>query len=130
MFSKMRFIVMFVTAVWVLFLLILISVKCLCYRTWSTANKLPLNEKRTKALVITGKRLSSTMDFIPEFFIGDTKLTNVSSAKLLGLEIDNALSFSSQVDNLSINCPSVLGYQGRSGVYCHSGNEWCTITVW
>ena len=49
---------------------------------WALANKLPLNEKKTKVLIITGKRLSSKIDYAPEVSIGSTKLTNVSSAKL------------------------------------------------
>ena len=73
--------------------------------SWASANKLPLNEKKTKVLVVTGKRLSSKIDFVPEVFIGSTKLTNVCSAKLLGLEIDQDLSFSWHVDS---SCKSVL----------------------
>ena len=67
---------------------------------WALANKLPLNEKKTKVLIITGKRLSSKIDYAPEVSIGNTKLTNISSVKLLGLEIDNELSFSRHVDNV------------------------------
>ena len=67
---------------------------------WALANKLPLNEKKTKVLIITGKRLSSKIDYAPEVFIGNTKLTNISSVKLLRLEIDDELSFSRHVDNV------------------------------
>ena len=68
--------------------------------SWASANKLPLNEKKTKVLVVTGKRLSSKIDYAPEVSIGSTKLTNVCSAKLLGLEIDQDLSFSWHVDSV------------------------------
>ena len=66
---------------------------------WASANKLPSNEKKTEVLIL-GKRLSSKLDYAPEVSIGTTKLTNVSSAKLLGLEIDHELSFSRHVDNV------------------------------
>ena len=68
--------------------------------SWASANKLPLNEKKTKVLVVTGKRLSSKINYAPEVSIGSTKLTNVCSAKLLGLEIDQDLSFSWHVDSV------------------------------
>ena len=76
--------------------------------SWASANKLPINDKKTKVLVVTGKRLLSKIDHAPEVSIGDTKLTNVLSAKLLGLEIDHELTFSRHVDNLCKNCPNVL----------------------
>ena len=76
---------------------------------WALANKLPLNEK-TKVLIITGKRPSSKIDYAPELSIGSTKLINVSSAKLLGLEIDE-LSFSRHIDNVCKKyCPNVLEF--------------------
>ena len=68
--------------------------------SWASANKLPINDKKTKVLVVTGKRLLSKIDHAPEVSIGDTRLTNVLSAKLLGLEIDHELTFSRHVDNL------------------------------
>ena len=68
--------------------------------SWASANKLPINDKKTKVLVVTGKRLLSKIDHAPEVSIGDTKLTNALSAKLLGLEIDHELTFSRHVDNL------------------------------
>lgn len=67
---------------------------------WASANKLPLNEKKTKVLVVTGKRLMDKMDCVPEVSVKDTQLTNVPSAKLLGLEIDHEVSFLLHVDNI------------------------------
>ena len=72
--------------------------------TWANANKLPLNQSKTKTLLITGKRLAKKISS------EDTKLSvvtnegitleQVETAKLLGLELDSELSFSSHVDKL------------------------------
>jgi len=67
---------------------------------WATTNKLPLNEQKTKLLIITGKRLHSKMNCAPAVSMNGNQLTNVSSAKLLGLEIDNELSFKPHIDKL------------------------------
>ena len=72
--------------------------------TWANTNKLPLNQSKTKTLLITGKRLAKKISS------EDTKLSvvtnegitleQVETAKLLGLELDSELSFSSHVDKL------------------------------
>ena len=64
--------------------------------TWATANKLPLNEMKTKALLITGKRLGKKMapnDKQLQISLDDKRLSRVPSATLLGLEIDQNLTF-------------------------------------
>ena len=58
---------------------------------WAASNKLPINEGKTKAMLITGKRLPSKIN---------AELELVPSAKLLGLEIDSELSFTSHVEKL------------------------------
>ena len=58
---------------------------------WAVSNKLPINEGKTKAMLITGKRLPSKIN---------AELELVPSAKLLGLEIDSELSFTSHVEKL------------------------------
>ena len=72
--------------------------------TWANANKLPLNQSKTKTLLITGKHLAKKISS------EDTKLSvvtnegitleQVETAKLLGLELDSELSFSSHFDKL------------------------------
>ena len=56
---------------------------------WATANKLPLNEKKTKVFTICDKHLSNRIPNDMTF-----------CAKLLGLEIDRELTFQSHVDKL------------------------------
>ena len=66
---------------------------------WANANKLPLNEEKTKVLMITGKRLASKLRNLPNVTTDGVKtLKIVNSATLLGLEIDNMLSFNLHVE--------------------------------
>ena len=55
------------------------------------ANKLPLNESKTKVLTITGKRLLTRIDHDLPIVVNGKQLENVQCAKLLGLEIDQEL---------------------------------------
>ena len=67
---------------------------------WATANKLPLNEKKTKVLTICGKRLSNRSPNDIVISVNGSQLENIQCAKLLGLEIDKELTFHSHVDKL------------------------------
>ena len=57
------------------------------------ANKLPLNESKTKVLTITGKRLLTRIDHDLTIVVNGKQLENVHCAKLLGLEVDQDLTF-------------------------------------
>ena len=67
---------------------------------WASVNKLPINEKKTKVLLVTGKRLPSKITHTPSITINGTELNNVSSVTLLGLEIDDKLTFDAHVDKI------------------------------
>ena len=58
---------------------------------WALANRLPLNEKKTKVLTVKGKRLLTKINN------PGSLLSNVVNFKLLGLEIDEELSFSEHI---------------------------------
>jgi len=62
---------------------------------WATANKLPLNETKTKTLTITGKRLLTRIehDLQCAVAVNGKQREHVQCAKLLGLEIDQELTF-------------------------------------
>ena len=62
---------------------------------WAASNKLPINERKTKAILIAGKRLPSKINYEMALTINGTELELVPSVKLLGLEIDSELSFNS-----------------------------------
>ena len=57
---------------------------------WALANRLPLNEIKTKVLLVKRKRLSTKINSVPEITCNGSLLTNVINFKLLGLEIDQA----------------------------------------
>ena len=65
---------------------------------WTFANKLPFNEKKTKVLLVKRKRLSSKIRSVPVTTCNGTMLTIVKNGKLLGLEIDEELSFSEHIN--------------------------------
>ena len=64
---------------------------------WALANRLPLNEKKNKVLTVKEKRLSTKLNNNPEITCNGSLLTNVMKVKLLGLEIDEELSFSEHI---------------------------------
>ena len=75
----------------------------------AASNQLPINEGKTKAMLITGKRLPSKIN---EEMTKETELELVPSAKLVGLEIDSELSFPSPAEKLNFvkSCHSELAY--------------------
>ena len=71
---------------------------------WSKQNRLHLNIKKTKSMLITGKRLGSKL--LPEDLSLDiktrnnTKLDQTPSHKLLGVHLDQDLNFDEHVDSV------------------------------
>ena len=76
---------------------------------WADSNKLPINESKTKAILITGKRLPSKINYEMALTINGTKLEVVPSVKLLDLEIDFELSFNSHVEKLCTKLSQRIG---------------------
>ena len=60
---------------------------------WAMANKLPVNETMTKVLTITGRRLLTQSEHDLAVVVNGYQFENVQCAKLLGLEIDQQLTF-------------------------------------
>jgi len=82
----------------------------------ATANKLPINESKTKALLITGKRLASKLEkemHACSLNVNGTELDLSSSVKLLGLEIDSELSFNNYIDKLCSKLSQRISMQQR-----------------
>jgi hypothetical protein len=66
---------------------------------WASTNKLPLNQDKTKVLMITGKRFASKIPYYPNITLdADTPLSTVETATLLGLDLDCKLSFSNHIE--------------------------------
>ncbi|KAL9958504.1 hypothetical protein ACROYT_G035530 [Oculina patagonica] len=80
---------------------------------WATANKLPLNESKTKVLTVTGKRLSTRISQDLAIAVNGKQLENVQCAKLLGLEIDHELTFIPHVDKICIKLSQRIGILKR-----------------
>ena len=76
---------------------------------WAAFNELPINESKTRAILITGKRLPSKINYEMVLTINGTKLEVVPSVKLLGLEIDSELSFNSHVEKLCTKLSKRIG---------------------
>ena len=77
---------------------------------WAALNKLPINDGKTKAMLITGKRLPSKINEEMTLTIKGTELELTPSAKLPGLEIDSELSFTSHAEKLVKSCLSEVAY--------------------
>ena len=57
---------------------------------WASANKLPLNEDKTKVLTIIGKRCMANINGSDiDVIVNGKQLSNVDCATLLGVEIDS-----------------------------------------
>ena len=68
---------------------------------WASANKLPLNEDKTKVLTITGKRCVANINGSDiDVIVNGKQLSNVDCATLLGVEIDSKLSFNEHIENV------------------------------
>ncbi len=77
-----------------------------CPVNWTTTthlyifyNKLPLNkDKTTKVMTITGKRLNKKIDRLPNVMLNGKH--NVNCALLLGINLDENLTFEAYMDKL------------------------------
>ncbi|PFX17604.1 RNA-directed DNA polymerase from mobile element jockey [Stylophora pistillata] len=68
---------------------------------WALANKLPLNEDKTKVLTITGKRCVADINGIDIVVtVNGKQLNDVDCATLLGEEIDSKLSFNEHIEKV------------------------------
>ena len=66
-----------------------------------SANKLPLNEDKTKVLTITGKRCVANINESDiDVIVNGKQLSNVDWATLLGVEIDSKLSFNEHIEKV------------------------------
>ena len=76
------------------------------FHTWCVSNKLFLNLVKTKAMVITPKRIDIEL---PSIIINNTVVEFVTDYKYLGLIIDSKLSFVKHIKNLNGRLNRVAG---------------------
>ena len=73
---------------------------------WANSNKLPLNEAKSKTLLVTGKRLKKKISSNVRVALATSKgerLEQLDSARLLGLDIDSELSFNKEIVSKAIS---------------------------
>ena len=84
---------------------------------WANANKMPLNESKTKSLLVTGKRLPGKIDLQDKQLALVTSngcmLEQVETVKLLGLELDSEMTFTCHVDKLCKKLSQRIGVLNR-----------------
>jgi len=74
-----------------------------------------INEKRTKALLVSGKRLKKRLDNTYDdeqrlqINLNNTLIDQVKSHKLLGVEIDENLDFNSHIEELTKKLSKRIG---------------------
>ena len=84
---------------------------------WASANKLPLNEDKTKVLTITGKRCVANINGSDiDVTVNGKQLSNVDCATLLGVEIDSKLSFNEHIEKVQCSTLTLAHLPGASRI--------------
>ena len=76
---------------------------------WLRANKLTLNRIKTEFMLIGSRQRLSTLAVSPTITIYDNQVSQVTTAKSLGVTIDNKLDWSSHIDELTKKVASGTG---------------------
>jgi len=77
--------------------------------TWTTLNRMSLNTKKTKSLMITShQKFSHLPNPDLNILINGTLIDNVSNARLLGVTVDCFLTWKSHIDNMCSQISSRL----------------------
>ena len=68
---------------------------------WTSNNKMVLNASKTKSLLVTGKRLEKKApDTNLKLSCNGSEIEQITSQKLLGVKLDNHLSFTEHIDDI------------------------------
>lgn len=87
---------------------------------WSTSNHLKLNSGKTKVMLVIGKRLKSKLDSSDLCIsLNNVPLDQISSHTVLGLIIDDELSFSEHIDQFCEKYLNVSVYYEKLGLTYH-----------
>ena len=76
---------------------------------WLRANKLTLNRIKTEFMLIGSRQRLSTLAVSPTITIYDNQISQVTTAKSLGVTIDNKLDWRSHIDKLTKKVASGTG---------------------
>ena len=80
-----------------------------CVKNWLLANKLSLNVAKTEFLLIGSHYNIRTITAQPNIGIGHNSLKQVTHSKVLGVEIDQFLSWDKHVDSIAKKLTSGIG---------------------
>ena len=80
---------------------------------WLRANKVTLNVTKTKFMVIGSRQRINTLTDSPTITINDNQVSQATTAKSLGVTIDNKLDWSSHIDKLTRKVASGIGAINR-----------------
>ena len=76
---------------------------------WLRVNKLTLNRTKTEFMLIGSRQRLSTLAVSPTITIYDNQVSQVTTAKSLGVTIDNKLDWRSHIDKLTKKVASGIG---------------------
>ena len=80
---------------------------------WSLQNKMFINARKTNSMLVTGKRipkkLDSQNDPCLQLKIDGVDVSGVASKKLLGITLDNKMSYETHVEELAKKISKRLG---------------------
>jgi len=78
-------------------------------QNWLTANKLTLNMTKTKFMLLGSRQRLSTLTESPTLAINDSQVSQVTTAKSLGVTIDDKLDWSGHIEKVPKKVASRLG---------------------
>ena len=93
---------------------------------WASEHKIFINTKKTKALLITGKRLRRRMAHNTGKFVASTEnsvIEQVGNHKLLGVKIDEYLTYEAHVDELCNKLSKRLGLLRHISCYLRKNQK-------
>ena len=76
---------------------------------WLRANKLTLNMTKTEFMLIGSRQRLNTLTESPTFAINDFQISQVTTAKLLGVIIDDRLDWSGHIEKITKKVASGIG---------------------
>ena len=76
---------------------------------WLRANKLTLNMTKTEFMLIGSRQRLSTLTESPTFAINDCQVSQVTTAKSLGVTIDDRLDWSGHIEKVTKKVASGIG---------------------
>ena len=76
---------------------------------WLRANKLTLNMTKTEFMLIGSRQRLSTLTESPTFAINDFQVSQVNTAKSLGVTIDDGLEWSGHIEKVTKKVASGIG---------------------